>query len=79
MSQWGRPARLFASASLLVVALGGAVSGQSTVNKGVVSDDPDFAKAVKEWTTKPEFSSPLVDHLPGRKRCSEQGFFLSCG
>jgi hypothetical protein len=26
--------------------------------------DPDFAKSVKEWTTKPEFSSPLVDHLP---------------
>jgi hypothetical protein len=26
--------------------------------------DPDFAKAVKEWTTRPEFMSPLVDHLP---------------
>lgn len=26
--------------------------------------DPDFAKSVKEWTTRPEFSSPLVDHLP---------------
>ena len=26
--------------------------------------DADFAKAVKEWTTKPEFISPLVDHLP---------------
>ena len=26
--------------------------------------DPDFAKAQKEWTTRPEFSSPLVDHLP---------------
>jgi len=26
--------------------------------------DPDFAAHVKEWTTKPEFSSPLVDHLP---------------
>ena len=26
--------------------------------------DPEFAKAVKEWTTKPEFMSPLVDHLP---------------
>ncbi len=26
--------------------------------------DPDFAKSQKEWTTKPEFSSPLVDHLP---------------
>jgi len=26
--------------------------------------DPDYAAKVKEWTTKPEFSSPLVDHLP---------------
>ncbi len=26
--------------------------------------DPDFAAQVKQWTTKPEFSSPLVDHLP---------------
>ncbi len=26
--------------------------------------DEDFAKSVKEWTTKPEFISPLVDHLP---------------
>ena len=26
--------------------------------------DPDFAASVKEWTTKPEFLSPLVEHLP---------------
>ncbi len=26
--------------------------------------DPDFTAKVKEWTTKPEFISPLVDHLP---------------
>ncbi|HEX8087975.1 MAG TPA: hypothetical protein VF762_03935, partial [Blastocatellia bacterium] len=26
--------------------------------------DEDFAKSVKEWTTKPEFISPLVNHLP---------------
>ena len=26
--------------------------------------DADFAMSVKEWTTRPEFSSPLVDHLP---------------
>ena len=26
--------------------------------------DSDFAKSVKEWTTRPEFMSPLVDHLP---------------
>ncbi|MBV9612579.1 MAG: hypothetical protein JO091_08905, partial [Acidobacteriaceae bacterium] len=26
--------------------------------------DPDFAQSVKDWTTRPEFLSPLVDHLP---------------
>jgi len=26
--------------------------------------DDDFARAVEEWTTRPEFLSPLVDHLP---------------
>jgi hypothetical protein len=26
--------------------------------------DPDFARSVHEWTTMPEFISPLVDHLP---------------
>ena len=26
--------------------------------------DPDYAARVKEWTTKPEFLSPVVDHLP---------------
>ena len=26
--------------------------------------DADYAAHVKEWTTKPEFLSPLVDHLP---------------
>ena len=28
------------------------------------ADDADFAAFVKKATTKPEFSSPLVDHLP---------------
>ena len=38
--------------------------------------DEDFAKSIKEWTTKPEFISPLIDHLPKvegflrRKMCS---------
>jgi len=26
--------------------------------------DEEFARLVKEWTTKPEFMTPLVDHLP---------------
>ena len=28
------------------------------------TQDEDFARAVKEWTTQPYFISPLVDHLP---------------
>jgi hypothetical protein len=28
------------------------------------TQDPDFEKSVKEWTTQPYFISPLVDHLP---------------
>ena len=28
------------------------------------TQDEDFAKSVKEWTTQPYFISPLVDHLP---------------
>src|SRR5215212_63822 len=31
---------------------------------GTGQDDPDFAEFVKKATTKPEFLSPLVDHLP---------------
>ena len=41
--------------------------------------DEEFARLVKEWTTKPEFLSPLVDHLPrkagveiGRASCRER-------
>jgi len=29
--------------------------------------DPVFAEHQKAWTTKPEFSSPLVDHLPAAR------------
>jgi Zinc carboxypeptidase len=28
------------------------------------TQDEDFARAVKEWTTQPYYISPLVDHLP---------------
>ena len=61
--------RLFACLFLLVPVLGSGILAQSTANKAVGSnsaahDDPDFARAVKEWTTRPEFISPLVDHLP---------------
>src|SRR6476660_882312 len=28
------------------------------------AQDDEFARLVKEWTTRAEFMSPLVDHLP---------------
>ncbi len=28
------------------------------------TQDPEYARLVKEWTTRSEFMSPLVDHLP---------------
>src|SRR5438093_3726220 len=52
-----RLARLLVLVSFVVLAWGAATSSQQ-------SDDPEFARLVKEWTTRPEFISPLVDHLP---------------
>src|SRR5262245_3979292 len=51
-------------------AIGPAVGAQTSGKKAVAStaarpvDDPEFARLVKEWTTRPDFISPLVDHLP---------------
>jgi hypothetical protein len=47
-----------------VLLLGGVSSAQQSAPE---QHDPEFARAVKEWTTKPEFLSPLVDHLPVQK------------
>ena len=63
MSQWRRPARLLAS-SLLLVGLSSGMLAQTTEKQGVGADDAEFARLAKEWTTRPEFTSPLVDHLP---------------
>src|SRR5262245_21874976 len=41
--------------------LGSVVSAQQSKPQ---QQDQDFARSVKEWTTRPEFISPLVDHLP---------------
>jgi hypothetical protein len=51
--------RLARSAAVLFLAVAPAAFSQSSQPQ-----DPDFAKAVKEWTTSPQFMSPLVDHLP---------------
>jgi hypothetical protein len=44
------------AASLLVFGAAFAQTAQP--------QDEDYAKLVKEWTTRSEFTSPLVDHLP---------------
>jgi hypothetical protein len=50
------PKRLSALLSVFLVASSAACVAQTM--------DTDFAASVKDWTTKPEFLSPLVDHLP---------------
>src|SRR3954471_7584085 len=64
MSEWRRPARLLSGAGAIVVVLSTAVFAQPAKNKALTADDEDFARSVKEWTTRPDFISPLVDHLP---------------
>ncbi len=50
--------------SLLLGALLAFTVAAQSVKPQPQTMDEDFAKSVKEWTTKPEFISPLVDHLP---------------
>ena len=67
MSQRARRSRRYASIVGVLMVLGTGMFAQSTGGTQVrapASDDPDFARAVREWTTRPEFMSPLVDHLP---------------
>src|SRR5438874_2493600 len=69
MPRRGCPSRLLTSLVVSVWVASAGILAQSTEKRAVGAstvnaDDPDFARAVKEWTTRPEFSSPLVDHLP---------------
>ena len=53
------------AAAVLALAVG--VPAQQAVTETrdpAQQQDDDFAKAVKEWTTQPFYTSPLVDHLP---------------
>ncbi|HEV8484884.1 MAG TPA: M14 family zinc carboxypeptidase [Blastocatellia bacterium] len=45
----------------IFLLLSSVISAQQTKPQ---MQDEDFARSVKQWTTKPEFISPLVDHLP---------------
>ena len=56
---------LLGSVLVLMLALAAGLTAQSSGKKAVApQNDEEFARLVKEWTTRPEFISPLVDHLP---------------
>ena len=48
--------------SAVGVALATTASGAIAQTEQAMHSD--FAEQVREWTTRPEFLSPLVDHLP---------------
>jgi hypothetical protein len=58
-----RPGQLLVVALIFSSTIVAATQSQKVATP-VVQDDPDFADFVKKATTKPEFLSPLVDHLP---------------
>ena len=41
-----------------------AIAAGLVVTQTRQPQDEEYARLVKEWTTRPEFMSPLVDHLP---------------
>jgi hypothetical protein len=57
------PATVLAVLAALALTIGVGARQQSAGGAPQVQDE-DFARAVKQWTTAPEFLSPLVDHLP---------------
>ena len=60
-----RSCRLSGVVLAMLLAFGTGIIAQPSQNKAVrPADDADFAKSVSEWTTRPDFISPLVDHLP---------------
>ena len=57
-----------AAAALLMLPGATGLSAQAPTSATAVAapagTDEEFARLVREWTTRPEFLSPLVDHLP---------------
>ena len=53
---------LFLALALPCICRGQAA--QAPAPAGAQAQDPDFSRLVREWTTRPEYLSPLVDHLP---------------
>ena len=48
----------------LIVAMLSGVDSTALLGQATQGLDQDFAEQVGNWTTRPEFISPLVDHLP---------------
>src|SRR5579871_1816009 len=55
------------SLALVAVLTGAAGAQQSFVRDPKVPIDQDYTAKIKEYTTEPFFSSPLVDYLPASK------------
>ncbi len=53
-----------ASRTLAVCLLASAATVATVAQVAHQAQDEEYARLVKEWTTRPEFMSPLVDHLP---------------
>ena len=60
--------KLFTSAAAFLVA-GSAtlVAQQAFVRDSKIPVDQDYTAKIKEYTTQPFFTSPLVDYLPASK------------
>src|ERR1700730_16778751 len=72
LSRTARPSRGLSALLGILLTLGTGIIAQTAQNKAVGSseaeaaqaNDEEFATLVKQWTTRPDFISPLVDHLP---------------
>ena len=49
---------------IVVVSVLAAAATIAALAQMKQAQDEEYAKSVKEWTTSPQFMSPLVDHLP---------------
>src|SRR5207247_6758195 len=67
MSAWKRRSGLLAVLVATVSLASSGILAQVSKNKAVAvqsANDDEFRRLVAEWTTRPDFISPLVDHLP---------------
>src|SRR5262245_9804716 len=60
--------RFFAAAAVAIALSAATVVGQSVfVRDPKIAIDDEYTKKIKEYTTEPFFTSPLVDYLPASK------------